>query len=62
MHITKDVENITVDVINNFIKNFIENGEQSYESNDMLTFDSTAIRWGFGMANKLRYVPLAKFA
>lgn len=62
LHITKDVENITVDVINNFIKNFIENGEESYESKDMLTFDSTTIRWGFGTANQLRCTPLKKSA
>lgn len=54
LHIIKDVESITIDVINGIIKNFIENGEQSYESKELRTFDSTIIRWGFGAVNQIR--------
>ena len=54
LHITKNVENITVDVINKFIEDFIEQGERSFQSKEMLTFKSASIRWGIGIVNQLR--------
>lgn len=56
LHNIKNVENITVDVINKFIEVFLEQGEGSFKSKEMLTFKSSAIRWGFGIVNQLRYV------
>lgn len=40
LHVIRHVENITKDVINEFIVEFIENGEQSYKRNDPVTFTS----------------------
>jgi hypothetical protein len=43
LHIIKNVENISIDVINKFITEFLENGEQASASSESLTFKSDSL-------------------
>lgn len=54
LHIVKNIDGISIDTINNFIKEFLAHGEQEYRASEPLTFSADEIPWMHGFANAIR--------